>query len=578
MAKWLLGGLAIFVTAVALGAAPGTYALVNGRIYTENEHQPWARALVVTGDKIAYVGEPDTAEWKRLVPAGTPVHDLRNRLVIPGFVDGHTHPGLTAMMGTGDPKTDEVEMMPAPDRAGTFRWLRRYAKAHPHEEVIVLGAWDVASFLPDGPNRRDLDAIWPRTPVLLLDNSGHSTWANSAMLKKLGVDASTPDLSPGISVYVRDKKGEPTGWIKEFAAMHALAPLLMPPPEEFRARLTTHLAYLAGHGVTTLFDGGNLGLEDAVYAELAALDRAGKLPIRYFGSYHIWDPAQIDQAVAEVKRLRAAYGGPHLRFDTVKIHYDGVLEILTAGMLEPYSTDPTNRGGVLYDHQRLARFIQELDAEHLNLHLHVVGDRGTREALDGISEARRLLGRAPVIEITLCHLQTVDPSDIPRLKELNVHANFTPHWFGGTQFGRAGAIVIGHERAQRDELVGSFWRTGANVTLSSDVTSSDEIPRTNPFVGLEMAMTRLDYAGGKDPDRTLLPNERLTLEQALAAYTVNGSRQLGISNETGSLEAGKKADFVIVSRDPFKVSPRHVHEAAVDATVLDGRLTAGALP
>jgi predicted amidohydrolase YtcJ len=233
---------------------------------------------------------------------------------------------------------------------------------------------------------------------------------------------------------------------------------------------------------------------------------------------------------------------------------------------------------VLYDHQRLARFIQELDAEHLNLHLHVVGDRGTREALDGIAEARRLLGRAPTIEITLCHLQTVDPSDIPRLRELNVHANFTPHWFGGTQFGRAGAIVVGPERAQRDELVGSFWRTGANVTLSSDVTSSDEIPRTNPFVGLEMAMTRLDYSGGKDPDRTLLPNERLTLEQALAAYTVNGSRQLGIGHDTGTLEAGKKADFVIVSRDPFKVSPRHVHEAAVDATVLDGKLTAGALP
>ena len=578
MAKWLMGGWAMLVAAAAFGATPGTYALVNGRIYTENEHQPWAKALVVTGETIAYVGERDTPEWKRLVPAGTPVHDLKDRLVIPGFVDGHTHPGLTAMMGTGDPKRDEVEMMPAPDRAGTFRWLRRYAKAHPHEQVIVLGAWDVASFLPDGPNRRDLDAIWPKTPVLLTDNSGHSTWANSAMLKQLGVDAKTPDLSPGISVYVRDKNGEPTGWIKEFAAMHALAPLLMPPPAEFRARLAKHLHYLAGHGVTTLFDGGNIGLEDAVYGELARLDRQHQLPIRYFGSYHIWDPAQIDHAVEGVRRLRATYGGPHLRFDTVKIHYDGVLEILTAGMLEPYATDPANRGGVLYDSHRLARLIQELDGEHLNLHLHVVGDRGTREALDAIAEARQQLGRAPAIEITLCHLQTVDPADIPRLKELGVHANFTPHWFGGTQFGRAGAIVLGPERAQRDELIGSFWRTGANVTLSSDVTSSDEIPRTNPFVGLEMAMTRLDYAGGADPDRRLLPEERLTLEQALAAYTINGSRQLGIGRETGSLEVGKKADFVIVSRDPFKVAAQHVHEAAVRATVLEGKLTAGALP
>ena len=159
-----------------------------------------------------------------------------------------------------------------------------------------------------------------------------------------------------------------------------------------------------------------------------------------------------------------------------------------------------------------------------------------------------------------------------------MHANFTPHWFGGTQFGRAGAITLGAERAQRDELAGTFWRAGANVTFSSDVTSSDEIPRTSPFVGLEMGMTRLDYAGGVDPDRRLLPEERLTLPQVLAAYTLNGARQLGILNETGSLEIGKKADFVVVSRDIFKLPQRRVHAATADATVLDGKVTAGRLP
>ena len=577
MAKWVSAGLSTLLAMVSLGAEAETFALVNGRIYTQNERQPWANAIVVEGERIAYVGDPGSTEWRRLVGPATTVYDLRNRLVVPGFVDAHTHPGLTAIYGSGDPQVDEAEMMPAPGRAETYKWLRRYAKAHPKVDVVMLGAWDVASFLPDGPNRRDLDAIWPATPVVLFDNSGHSIWVNSAMLKKLVIDARTPDLSPGISVIVRDKNGEPTGWIKEFAAMHTLAPLLMPAPEEFRARLMKHLAFLANHGVTTLFDAGNIGLEDAVYGELAALDRAGKLPIRYFGSYHIWDPSQIDHAVTEIKRLRTAYGGPHLRFDTIKIHYDGVVEVLTAALLEPYSTDPSNRGGVLYDHHRLARFIEELDAEHLNLHLHVVGDRATREALDAVSEARRLLGRPPAIEITLCHLQIVDPGDIGRFRELGVHANFTPHWFGGTQFGRAGAIALGPERTQRDELVGTFWRAGANVTFSSDVTSSDEIPRTSPFVGLEMGMTRRDYAGDVDPDGSYLPQERLTLTQALAAYTINGARQLGISSETGSLEAGKKADFVVVSRDLFKLPPRRIHAARADATVLDGVVTAGAL-
>jgi predicted amidohydrolase YtcJ len=574
-----LATVATLLATTVANADAGTFALVNGRIYTENPLQPWAKALVVQGERIAYVGEPGTADWIRLVRSGTPVHDLGNRLVIPGFVDAHTHPGLTAMLGSGDPKVDEAEMMPAPDRAQTLAWLRRYAKAHPGHDLVKLGYWDVASFLPDGPNKRDLDAIWPTTPVVIFDSSEHSTWVNSAMLKKLGIDARTPDLSAGISVIVRDRQGEPTGWIKEWAAMHALAPLLVPPMKEFRKRLATHLAFLAAHGVTTLFDAGNLGLEDIVYRELAALDRAGKLPIRYFGCYHIWDPAQINRAISEVRRLQATYGGAHLRFDTIKIHYDGVTELMTAAMLEPYATDPGNRGAVLYDHHRLAEFIRELDHAHLNLHLHVVGDRATHEALEAVAEARQLLGRAPAIEITLCHLVIVDPADIPRFGMLGVHANFTPHWFGSGGFGSAGAIALGAERAERDELAGSFWRSGANVTLSSDVISSDEIPATNPFVGLEMAMTRRDYsASGPETDSTIQLNERLTLEQALAAYTVNGARQLGIADEIGALEAGKRADFVIVSGDPFAVDTRHVHEARVDATVLDGKLTAGALP
>ena len=578
MKHWWTAGITLLVASAALASEGDTFALVNGRIYTEDPKQPWARALVVQGERIAYVGEAGTAEWARLVGHSTPVHDLHNRLVLPGFVDAHTHPGLTSIYGSGDAEVDATENMPAPGRADTLKWLRRYATTHPHENTVMLGYWDVASFLPEGPNTRDLDAIFPTTPAVLFDNSGHSVWVNSAMLKTLGINARTPDLSPGISVIVRDAHGEPTGWIKEFAAMRALGPLLMPPPEAFRQRLRKYLEFLASHGVTTLFDAGNMGLEDLVYRELADLERAGQLPIRIFGSYHIWDPAQIDQAVAELKRLRAAYGGPHLRFDTIKIHYDGVVEILTAAMLEPYAIDPANRGGVLYDHHRLARFIEELEREHLNLHLHVVGDRATREALDAVEEARQALGHLPSIQITLCHLQVVDPGDIVRFRDLGVHANFTPHWFGGTQFGRAGAIALGPERARRDELTGSFWRSGANVTFSSDVTSSDEIPRTNPFVGIEMSMTRRDYAGGTDPDRQPLPEERLGLDQALAAYTLNGARQLGIGGETGSLEVGKKADLVIVSRDPFKVPVRRIHTAVVNAVVLDGKLTAGALP
>ncbi len=562
----------------AHAAGESSFALVNARIHTGNERAPVASALVVQADRIVYVGDRDTPEWLHAVQPGTRVYDLKRHIVIPGFIDGHTHPALTAIFGSGDPAADERDNMPGPNRAETLRWLRRYAKAHPQQHMVVLGYWDVASFLPGGPNKRDLDAIWPKTPVVVFDNSGHSAWVNSTMLRTLGVDAHTPDVSANISIYVRDASGNPTGWIKEWGTLAKVVPLIVPPPEEFRSRLVRQLNYLASHGVTTLFDGGNMGLEDAVYAELAKLDRAGRLPLRYFGSYQIVDPLQVEKAVPEIRRLQATYGGPNLQFNTIKLMYDGVFEVMTAAMLEPYESDPAKRGGIIIDHHRLAQFIQQLDREHLNLHVHVVGDRATREALDAVEEATQALGRPLGIQVTLAHLQIVDPADIARLGRLGINANMTPHWFGGTQFGRAGLVTLGVERAHRDEPTGSIWRSGANLSFSSDVTSSDEIPRTNPFVGLEMAVTRRDYAGALDLyERPPMPAECLSLEQALAAYTLNGARQLGIAHETGSLESGKKADFVVVTSDLFSTPPTRIHSAKVAAVVFNGRVTAGAL-
>ncbi len=562
----------------AHAAAENSFALVNARIHTGNVRQPSASALVVQADRIVYVGDRDTPGWVHALQPGTKVYDLKHQVVIPGFIDGHTHPGLTAIFGSGDPAADERDNMAAPNRAETLQWLRRYAKAHPQKDIVVLGYWDVASFLPLGPNKRDLDAIWPKTPVVVFDNSGHSAWLNSTMLHTLGIDAHTPDVSANISMYVRDARGEPTGWIKEWGTLAKLVPLIMPPPDEFRARLIRQLNYLASHGVTTLFDGGNMGLEDIVYAELAKLDRAGSLPVRYFGSFQIFDPLQLEKAVSEIRRLQATYGGRNLQFNTIKLMYDGVFEVLTAAMLQPYASDPSGRGGIIIDHHRLAQFIQQLDREHLNLHVHVVGDRATREALDAVEEATQTLGRSPGIQVTLAHLQIVDPVDLARLGRLGVNANMTPHWFGGTQFGRAGLVTLGVERAHRDEPTGSIWRSGANLTFSSDVTSSDEIPRTNPFVGLEMAVTRRDYAGGADLyQRPPMPAECLSLEQALSAYTLNGARQLGIAAEVGSIESGKKADFVVVSGDLFSVPASRIHSAKVAAVVLNGRVTAGAL-
>ena len=340
------------------------------------------------------------------------------------------------------------DRMPSRPREATLAWLQQYADDHPFTLMITQAAWDVATYLPDGPHRRDLDEISSVRPILLYDNSGHSFWVNSAMLRILGIDRNTPDLSENLSYFVRDETGEPTGWLKEFVLTPYMGDRLVPDSDELKERMLKYLNYMSSQGITTLWDPGNFNMDDAVYQVAHDIAREGNLPLRWEGSYHIWAPDQIDIAAESLLRLRERYSHSKLQFNTIKIHYDGLQDILTAGMLEPYVTDPDNYGGVLFPPQRLSSFMQELDGHDIDLHLHAVGDRATRNILDAVEQARGALGRPLGIEVTLSHLFSVADSDVERFPELNVHANFTPHWFGGTVFGDARQINVGPETSR----------------------------------------------------------------------------------------------------------------------------------
>lgn len=554
---------------------PITSIYTGGIIFTADQESPRAEALAVKNGEIVYVGNKADS----LTLAGpNRVIDLQGAMVMPGIVDAHTHPGLVSILGSGDPTVDAAEELKYSSKAEFFAALSEAAKSSPGKGPLMLGPWDVAMFLPDGPHKRDLDPIFPDRPVVIQDNSGHSLWANSVALKMLGIDRNTPDLSPHISVIVHDAQGEPTGWLKEFVALSRIMPFLVPDDATLRARLQDFMGFLVSRGVTTIYDAGNFAADNRVYKVLAELDQAGELPVRYYGSYHVWSPKLIDSAVDKLLQLRTKYGGQNLHFDTIKIHYDGVMEIGTAGVREGYTFDPNNRGGILFDRSRLSRFITELDAKQIDLHLHTVGDRATRSALDAVEEAQRQLGRKLSIEVTLAHLELVDPDDQKRFAELGVHANFTPHWFGSLVFGRASFNNLGAARANRNQAIGTLLRNGANVTLSSDVISSGEMRQADPFLGIEMAMTRKPVSGPLDPDRRPLPQEMLNLEQALTAYTIAGARQLGIASQTGSLEKGKAADFVIVHEDLFSQQAPSIHSTKVDAVFVGGRLVSGKEP
>jgi predicted amidohydrolase YtcJ len=551
--------------------APGRVLYTNARIYTLAAEPPWAGALLTSGSDIEFVGSEKDA--RALADEATRRVDLNGAFVLPGLIDTHTHPGLVGTLQADEDESLEGQRLPTSSKEDLYAYLEAYSEDHFWQPLVMLGEWDVQMFLPEGPKKEDLDRFFKYRPALLFDNSGHSLWFNSMALWLLGIDEDTPDVSPGISYFVCNERGEPTGWVKEFAAMPYLQDYLIPGKDELKDGIKEYLDFLSARGVTTLMDAGNFSSHEPVYEAVSELDRQGDLPVRYFGTFHVWAPEHVDVAVAELLALRKKYGSDRLLFETIKIHFDGVHEVLTAGMLEPYETDPGNRGGVLVDGDRLAKFIGELNEEGIDLHLHAVGDRAAREVLDAVERARGQLGDLAV-EVTLSHLETVSPDDIPRFQRLGVHANFTPHWFGGRVFGTAAAHNLGTERASRSQVAGEFLRAGANVTLSSDVVSEAESYRAAPFLGLQMSVTRREY---DDPSGDVLSpaSARLPLEAAIEAYSLSGARQLGRADSLGSLEAGKRADFLVLDRSPFETPIDDLHKVVPRAVVIGGVVESG---
>ena len=556
-------------------------AYIDGRIYTQDRDLPWAQSLVTRGDKIVFVGS--TQDALQYAARDSQLVDLQDQFVMPGIIDAHTHPGLIGMSGdlsgidaTAGENEEPVrtDRMPSKPKEATLAWLQQYVDDHPSLTSIVQGVWDVAAYLPHGPHKRDLDKISSIKPIFLYDNSGHSFWVNSAFLRWFGIDRNTPDISENLSYFVRDENGEPTGWIKEFALIPYLGDSLVPDADELKERLLTYLNYMSSTGITTLWDAGNFNNDDAVYQAAHDIAKEGNLPLRWEGSYHIWAPEQIETATESLLLLREEYAYGKLQFNTIKIHYDGMQDILTAGMLEPYATDPDNSGGVLFTTQRLSSFLQELDDQGIDLHLHASGDRATRNILDAVKQARVALGRPLRIEVTLSHLFSVADSDIKRFRELDVHANFTPHWFGGTVFGDAREINVGPERASRSQVVGHFAQQHANFTLSSDVVYNPR--RVSPFIGIEMSITR--QAINTAEAATLPPPDaRISLEQALAGYTINGAAQLGLEGKIGAIRTGLLADFIVLPQNPFETDVERIHRIMPSATIVAGELRSGSL-
>jgi predicted amidohydrolase YtcJ len=549
-------------------AGSAELVLGNGQIYTIDTEQPWAQAVAIEDGRFVFVGSD--SDVQSFVDDETNEIDLGGRFVLPGMVDAHTHPGRVAQ------SVDYVELPWTPEtKQEMFDVLLAYADEHPDKEFIVGGRWPTSMFGEEGPNRHELDAVIPDRPVILKDTSGHAQWLNTKALEVLGIDKTTPDPIPGLSYLYRDADGNPTGWVKERAIDRQLKAAGIGDrisPDS----LAAFVDYLAGLGVMAVFDAGYAS-GDSAYQAAAELERRGRMPLRYEGSYRVETADQLNGAVAALKRLREEFGGDRVRFNTIKVMFDGVSEIRTSAVLEPFLGEGSGRGETLVDATRLSDFILELHAERIDLHLHTVADRAIRVALDAVEMARAEVDGPLNMRVTMCHLELIDDADFDRFFELDVFANFTPQWHGGHI--RGAELTLGQERYDRMFRAQPLLDRNVTVTFSSDITDARRwrANRASPFFGMQVGHTRLEPEFGEKATVRPPLDERLALEDLVRGYTINGAAQLGMADEMGSIEVGKLGNLVVLDRNLFETLPASIGSIRPTAVLMEGEVVSGAL-
>ena len=518
----------------------------NGRIYTNDPAAPWAAAMLVRGEEILAVGDDD--EVSALADKGAQVVDLERHFVMPGFNDAHVHIGgagqdWVAVRLNGVESVGELQ-----------KRLAAGVAEHKEGEWIAGSGWD-HTFWPDKkfPNRRQLDAVSPKNPVILTHISGHVAVANSLALQRAGITKSTPNPSGG--EIEKDAAGEPTGMLKEGAAMRLVeSKIPLPSIEQRRRGIELALADLAKYGVTSAQD--NSAWED--FLTYRAIKNDGKLTVRITE----WLPFAAPLEKLEQLRRDGGTTDPWLRTGALKLVSDGALGSRTAAMLAPYSDDLSTSGIMTMEPEKIKALAIERDKAGFQLNFHAIGDWANRVCLDAFEAAAKTNGprdRRDRIE----HAQVVAASDFPRFARLQVIASMQPSH--ETSDMRWAEQRVGPERIKGAYAWATMQKFGVRMAFGTDY----DVEPISPFRGLYACVTRELPDGG--PQGGWQPQEKISLQDCIRAYTSGSAYGEFMEGKKGELKAGEFADFIVLSNDLTKVEPREYTNSKVLRTVVGGK-------
>ena len=551
----LLLPVLIFAGACSSGDAPDT-VYTNGFIYTVNPQQVTAEALAVRDGQIIAVGSND--EVQALASGDTRVVDLGGRMLMPGIHDMHVHP-----MEAGEKYNFQCAFPFTFTVAEIVEKLTECAAETPPGEWIRGGQWAMELLESDtAPHKDILDAITTEHPIYLGDSTVHAAWLNSPGLAAMGIDRETPDPQGGVIMRDPDS-GEPTGVLVDNAAYNILKELPAYTDEQYRTGLAWSMHEMNKVGVTTIKDALTDARSLRAYRDL---DQSGRLTMKVSTSI-AWKMFWTDYE--KNVRERAEYATDNVGTEFIKIMLDGVPPTRTSAMLDPYLPDEKHgdsfTGKLIHSPATLTEDMIYLDGQGLTVKVHATGDRAVRVTLDAVEAARKANGDSGMMH-EISHAELIHPEDIPRFKELNVIAEFSPILWYPSPLVEVMSQVIGEDRAHRFWPTRTLLQAGAHIIYGSDWPSV--VPDPNPWPGIEAMITRQDPYGNF-PGR-LWPEQAVDLETALRIFTINGAVAGKQADRTGTIEAGKSADFIVLDRNLFDIPVQDIGDTQVVLTVVSG--------